>query len=210
MQTFEEFFNKKKIDLSLLQKADRPLYEEFRNHYAQMGEKSFDHTKKFWFNSLRKKYHLNIAPAVKTAVKTEAPTVQSPDAKETSPAPARFKSRSKATAAAGPTEQSLAAEAAESKPAGFKPRFKPGTTKPALEQPGKETKEVPEVPEQAAELPTSSRPTGFKPRFKAGLTKPAAEPDKETKEVSEVPEEPTEQPPASKPAGFKPRFKAGV
>lgn len=45
--TFEEFFQKKKIDIKALG-AERPgLLEEFRTHFAQMGEKSFDHTKKY-------------------------------------------------------------------------------------------------------------------------------------------------------------------
>lgn len=56
--TFEEFFTKKKIDLKALKAADEPLFEEFRAHYSAMGEKSFDHSKKFWFNKLRKSYHL--------------------------------------------------------------------------------------------------------------------------------------------------------
>jgi hypothetical protein len=65
--TFEEFFIKKKIDLDALHKAEPALYEEFKLHYAEMGPKSFDHTKKYWFNNLRKLYHLKEEP------KTEAP-----------------------------------------------------------------------------------------------------------------------------------------
>ena len=66
MQTFADFFAKKKIDLSALQKAEPQLYDEFASHYALMGEKSFDHSKKFWFNKLRKSYHL---------VEVESPTL---------------------------------------------------------------------------------------------------------------------------------------
>src|SRR5476651_1263559 len=54
--TFEEFFKKKKISLDLLQAGEPALFAEFKNHYEQMGEKSFDHTKKYWFNQLRLKY----------------------------------------------------------------------------------------------------------------------------------------------------------
>ena len=62
MLTFEEFSAKKKIDLTLFQKAEPVLYSEFRTEYDQMGEKSFDHSKKFWFNKLRRAYHLQVEP----------------------------------------------------------------------------------------------------------------------------------------------------
>src|SRR3546814_367166 len=56
--TFEEFFQKKKIDLTTLG-AERPaLLDEFKKHFEAMGEKSFDHTKKYWFNKLRRAYPL--------------------------------------------------------------------------------------------------------------------------------------------------------
>ncbi len=56
--TFIEFFAKKKIDLVQLEKEEQDLFLEFKNHFEQMGEKSFDHTKKYWFNKLRLKYPL--------------------------------------------------------------------------------------------------------------------------------------------------------
>jgi hypothetical protein len=56
--TFEEFFAKKKIDLEALHKEQPDLFNEFRLHFAEMGEKSFDHSKKFWFNKLRREYLL--------------------------------------------------------------------------------------------------------------------------------------------------------
>lgn len=56
--TFEEFFRKKKIDLMLLKASDPALFEELHLHYEEMGPKSFDHSKKFLFNILRRKYHL--------------------------------------------------------------------------------------------------------------------------------------------------------
>ena len=70
--TFDEFFAKKKIDLSLLLAKNPSLYREFEEHYAQMGPKSFDHTKKFWFNKLRKTYLLTeIPPAVEKQTTTQ-------------------------------------------------------------------------------------------------------------------------------------------
>lgn len=71
MLTFEEFFKKKKIDLQQLQLLEPALYAEFSNHYPVMGEKSFDYTKKYWFNNLRRLYPL--AQEIKPhAVKAEA------------------------------------------------------------------------------------------------------------------------------------------
>ena len=58
MLSFTEFFTKKKIDLKALQIGRPDLYQEFDRDYALMGEKSFDHSKKFWFNRLRKDYLL--------------------------------------------------------------------------------------------------------------------------------------------------------
>lgn len=62
MLTFEEFFKKKKIDLQHLQQAEPILFAEFRREYPLMGEKSFDYTKKYWFNNLRHLYPLPQAP----------------------------------------------------------------------------------------------------------------------------------------------------
>src|SRR5690606_14134889 len=128
------------------QRGNRLLYDEFRQHYVQMGQKSFDHTKKFWFNKLRKQYALleeEETTAKDQAVSAEILETMSPD--------------------------SAGIVAASGKPAGFKPRFKSGATK-AVEpekSPDAESKPVePEVP--------SSKPAGFKPRFKAGATKAAA------------------------------------
>lgn len=57
--TFEEFFQKKKIDLVALGTERPALLDEFRKHFEAMGEKSFDHTKKYWFNKLRRAYPLD-------------------------------------------------------------------------------------------------------------------------------------------------------
>lgn len=51
--TFEEFFLKKKIDLDSFKQGKPDVFAEFVAHYEVMSEKSFDHTKKYWFNNLR-------------------------------------------------------------------------------------------------------------------------------------------------------------
>jgi hypothetical protein len=75
--TFEEFFKKKRIDLAALEQTEPTLFSEFEIHYDQMGEKSFDHTKKYWFNKLRRQFPL--APEVKT----EKPHIANPLAEQT-------------------------------------------------------------------------------------------------------------------------------
>ncbi|WP_312187439.1 hypothetical protein, partial [Sphingobacterium sp.] len=212
--TFEEFFIKKKIDLKALKAADEPLFEEFRAHYSAMGEKSFDHSKKFWFNKLRKSYHLSeeetslAKPTVKHAViNTQSDTSTAETAK-----PAGFKPRFKAatTPAVDEGETTFKSEAADSAktesdsaPTGFKPRFKAGVTK-TPDATANTATEGEKTDETAASAP---KPTGFKPRFKAGVTKT---PDATANTATEG--ETTDETAASapKPTGFKPRFKAGV
>jgi hypothetical protein len=180
--TFEEFFRKKKIDLAALGKAEPGLFAEFKSHFEQMGEKSFDHTKKYWFNKLRLQYRL--APEVK-----EGRVVMENQL----------------------AEQTIT-ETLEEAPApnvGFKPRFRSGMApKPA--EPKEEIKE-PEA-EKPAETPPAPTPVakpGFTPRFKAGVTKPAESKTEEPKTES-LPETPSEEKSAEdapKPA-YKPRFNA--
>jgi len=216
--TFEEFFSKKKIDLAALGKAEPALLAEFRSHFEQMGEKSFDHTKKYWFNKLRLIYRL--APEIKTekvhiayflAEQTITETLE-----EGAPAPnVGFKPRFKAAnppKPAEPKEEASEVEMPVEKPAvtapkpGFTPRFKAGVTKPAEQ---KEEISAQEVEKSAETPPTPAPKVGFTPRFKAGVTKPAASEPKE----EPAPETPSEEKPAedatAKPAmGFKPRFHA--
>lgn len=71
MLSFEEFFQKKKIDLQQMQRAEPALFAEFSKHYLLMGEKSFDHTKKYWFNQLRRTFPFQ-QEAKPHAVKAEA------------------------------------------------------------------------------------------------------------------------------------------
>ena len=202
--TFEEFFKKKRIDLIALEKGEPALFFEFKKHFEQMGEKSFDHTKKYWFNNLRKIYHLA------AEIKTEKPKIENQLAEQT-------------------VTDSLT-ESAEPTPApklGFVPKFRAGATKPAEEAPAEEKKEeVPTAPKpgftprfktaniaksadapveekkaEEAPVPTTPKP-GFTPRFKAGVTKPAEsapEPSEEKKEETPAPAAPK--------LGFKPKFK---
>ncbi|WP_333621588.1 hypothetical protein, partial [Sphingobacterium multivorum] len=133
--TFEEFFIKKKIDLKALKAADEPLFEEFKAHYSAMGEKSFDHSKKFWFNKLRKSFHLAEEETViaKPVEKQVTPDASSETSSIPTAKPAGFKPRFKAPSAAvkdeaQATSKQEIADSAESTPdsipTGFKPRFK--------------------------------------------------------------------------------------
>lgn len=207
MLTFEEFFVKKRIDLKRLQQAKPELYEEFKAHYPLMGEKSFDHTKKYWFNRLRKDFQLSEVEVMRIA-KPETPKV----ARETvvsdqkASKPAGFTPRFKAkTAAPKPEVEETEAQITSKAPTGFKPRFKPGVT--AIQ------KETPKSDEPSAESAEKTNPLGFKPRFKAGVTPPA----KPVEESKDIPKEPSnldtdvtksETPP--KPLGFKPRFRTSA
>src|ERR1700744_6592061 len=74
---FEEFLKKKRIDLVALETGEPALFSEFKIHYEQMGEKSFDHTKKYWFNKTRRQFPL--APEVKT----EKPHIANPLSEQT-------------------------------------------------------------------------------------------------------------------------------
>lgn len=58
--TFEDFFAKKKIDLKAISAKEKSLYLEMESHFLQMGEKSFDYSKKFLFNILRHRYPYTI------------------------------------------------------------------------------------------------------------------------------------------------------
>ena len=211
MLTFTEFFTKKKIDLDALRQERPELYQEFDRDYALMGEKSFDHSKKFWFNRLRKDFLLEeisveIPPAEK---KAETVPVATPPVEGASK-PAGFRPKFKAAAVPKPTEdQPDVKETEPAKPAGFTPKFRPKTAQ-----------STPEIPERPGDLTTEEKkpaaPSGFKPRFKA------AAPPKQVEEGIEggVDKNPTDTPkttssdaeaaPSSKPAGFKPRFKAAT
>ena len=183
MLTFDEFFKKKRIDLVALQKAEPALFSEFKTHFTQMGEKSFDHTKKYWFNKTRRSYPLAVE------AKTEKVHIANPLAEQTI------------------TESLIETAApAPSPKVGFTPRFKAGATaKPAIlavpaeNIPAKEHKIEPDTP-------AASPKVGFTPRFKAGVTKPTI-PTENPPLVDE--EKPAQEKPVenndAKPA-YKPRF----
>src|SRR5690606_27319690 len=175
MVTFEEFCTKKKIDVSLLQADNRPLYDDFRLHYALMGEKSFDHTKKFWFNKLRRQYPLPKA-APEQAERADTQGQADRQRTNTVAAPLQKEETSEHTSG-GPTSatrQNVLSDS-QNKPAGFKPRFKPGVTKTAEPQPDAEQKSNADTQQHS---PPASKPPGFKP----GVTKTAEpQPDAEQK-----------------------------
>lgn len=209
MITFEEFFKKKKIDLSQLRVAEPVLFAEFEQHYNQMGEKSFDHTKKYWFNPLRRKYHTIDEPKVEK-VKMEnklaeqtitesiaeltEPNLPKLNITETDVAPALIEGT--------PTTPQTRIDPEDTKdiPApklGFKPKFKTSA------EPIKPVENT--TDEQPAEAPAPK--LGFKPKFKtsAPLSTPV-----ESNPI--VPEE-EQINPAEVPApnlGFKPKFKAAA
>ncbi len=170
--TFEEFLIKKKIDPVQLKTSEPALFTEFNNHYGQMGEKSFDHSKKFWFNKLRRSYHLKEEPKpAKDIVQinplaSQAEPLISPTLEATGYKP-RFKSSvpSLPASSSSPDEKTAATDIA--KPA-YKPRFKAqisvdGEEKTTEEVSSKEKPEntVSEEPPKAA----------YKPRFKPPVTK---------------------------------------
>jgi hypothetical protein len=196
--TFEEFLIKKKIDPVLLKTAEQLLFFEFENHFIQMGEKSFDHSKKFWFNKLRRTYHLKeeAKPARVEADTSKLPpsatkeqetnsSLTEPAKQEKSAYIPRFK--------AGPIQKEELPAETDTPPA-YKPRFK---TAIKIQEQAEDTN-LNKEPESGEKV----KPV-YKPRFKAQIAAPEA-PLPENKEES--PPQPNDQP---KPA-YKPRFKPGL
>ncbi|TSD64156.1 hypothetical protein FFF34_016540 [Inquilinus sp. KBS0705] len=231
--TFEEFFNKKRIDLTALQAAEPGLFSEFRTHFDEMGEKSFDHTKKYWFNKLRLQYHL--APELKPDKvhlenRLAEQTIVESILDEKIPAPSvGFKPRFKPGMVSKPAEtkdidiptadvqpaetEQPAEETAAPKPAGFKPRFnmKMAAPKPADVEETKPEEASSNVEPAPSDEPTAAKPAGFKLRFNMKMAAPKPADVEETKldeAPSNVEPAPTDEPVVSKPAGFKPRFNA--
>ena len=141
--TFEEFFKKKRIDLDVLQKAEANLFSEFKTHYNQMGEKSFDHTKKYWFNKLRHQFPL--APEIKS----EKIHIPNPLAEQTI-------TESLSETVSAPAGPKL----------GFVPKFKAGSTpKPAAAADEKKAEES-NIPVENPPLEKPIESTGEKPAYK--------------------------------------------
>lgn len=190
MLTFEEYLRKKKIDLSAFRQGEQKLFNEFATHYTEMGEKSFDYTKKYLFNKLRRQYQL--APEVKA----DKPHVENKLAEQTV-----IDSLSAPAENITPLEETLAPPAKM----GFKPKFKAASMhKPAVktEEPkAKDDETAPSVSEQVA------KPSlGFKPKFKSAVTNKTEEKTKKDikQEVAES-KETTES--VTPKLGFKPKFK---
>ena len=218
--TFEEFFAKKKIDLTQLEKAEPGLYAEFKSHFSLMGEKSFDHTKKFWFNKLRHLYHLaapikEVVQPATSPIATQAEPLNSPtieqQAAETPQAIVKpaFKPRNIPA-------KTAETQASEEAPVIKKPAFKPRNIKPADAESFESIPSQNEAPNEEKtrqEAPPSVEKTleakpAYKPKFniKTIAAKPAegqTEKSPEPQISGAVENEPNE---VVKPA-YKPRFK---
>ena len=190
--TFEEFLLKKKIDPVQLQDADQDFFDEFKSHFIEMGEKSFDHSKKFWFNKLRRAYPL--AEVVKIPVAPQAEALEATSF-ETHKAPV-------ANALESPV-----AEVLETKPTFKPPVAEALEAKANINTSNTEIKnnqvEETETPNSEPSKPTNTTKPIYKPRFKAPA-KPADE--LEAKESDLAPSNEIVDP---KPA-YRTRFKAGV
>ncbi len=203
--TFEEFFKKKRVDLVALEKGEPALFSEFKMHFEQMGEKSFDHTKKYWFNKTRRQFPL--APEVKT----EKVQIENQLAEQTvieslvepspgSPPPAKLGFVPKFKAGNMPKPAIAAEENKEdtttTPPAklGFTPKFKAGNMqKPVVADDEKKEDAVTSPP---AKL-------GFVPKFKAGIT---PKPDAGSEEKKNDQETPSSEGNEEKKPAYKPRF----
>jgi hypothetical protein len=189
--TFEEFLIKKKIDPVQLQSKDQTFFSEFESHFLQMGEKSFDHSKKFWFNKLRRTYHLKEEiKIVETPIIVQEKLSAEPSNQEKPKYQSRFnaakiqhsdlitqETEAKTTpkyiprfkAAVNASEQNLAveinknAELEEKVIPVYKPRFKAKI--------GEIEEKQSEIQEEAAPDPNSNPKSAYKPRFKPGIIK---------------------------------------
>jgi hypothetical protein len=145
--TFEEFFKKKRIDLAALEQGEAGLFSDFKTNYEQVGEKSFDHTKKYWFNKLRRQFPLAIE------VKTEKAHIANQLAEQT-------------------VTESLSETTIETPPPklGFVPKFKAANMPKQVVNTDEKTEETsntpaaentpPEKPAESAEVKPA-----YKPRF---------------------------------------------
>lgn len=172
----EEFLIKKKIDPALFQHSDQSLFQEFKILYGKMGSKSFDHSKKFWFNKLRRKYHLSELPKaggekimeINQPADQALPQLSSSVAKNSPEKPWR-KEDSPSSPHAG-TES----------PRPYVPRFRPRTGKVADNENLPTGSERPaDKRETKDDTSTKHRPEqkvqAYKPRFRPGQTGPSKE-----------------------------------
>ena len=153
--SFEEFLIKKKIDPVQLKNTEQALFFEFNSHFDEMGEKSFDHSKKFWFNKLRR------ANPLKEIPKPEPITISSPISISALPAniPAINENQIK--------EDAVDGRITTSKPA-FKPRFKANIIATIKEQPTDPGSSIAAETVETAADPEKPKPA-YKPRFKVAM-----------------------------------------
>ncbi|HCN84949.1 MAG TPA: hypothetical protein DIT07_15230 [Sphingobacteriaceae bacterium] len=202
MLTFEEFFTKKKIDLVQLQKAEPVLFAEFKKEFEPMGEKSFDHSKKFWFNKLRRLYHLKEEPKPAkteiemTEIASQAEPLDSPTIEQKPAYTPGFKPATIKPSQNPPTPGSNPALKEKPKPA-YQSRFKMQTTVKQDDQP---IASKVEPAETAPENP-EAKPAAYKPRFnmKTVFAQTAKTDEKEVPDSDITPSE-------EKSAAYKPRF----
>ena len=183
--TFEEFLIKKKIDPVQFKNTEQALFSEFNSHFNEMGEKSFDHSKKFWFNKLRR------ANPLKEEPKPESITIASPINKTDLP---ENTSQSKEDQI---RKEEFGGEITNPKPA-FKPRFKANIIAASQEQ---LTESVSSI--KAEEIEPEKPKPAYKPRFKAAI--PVAEEPKVENNNEDIPEQIIQPKPA-----YKPRFKPAM
>lgn len=204
---FEEFLIKKKIDPVQFKLGEKLLFPEFESHFSQMGEKSFDHSKKFWFNKLRRVHPLKEEPKPEKLVEPVAQRVEinktidaKPSLTENKPTDSEsktnYKPRFKATVVPTKDESSVQPEEQISKPE-FKPRFRAGVTSIPIEPESINTIAA----EEANNEVKNPKPSAYKPRFKPSMAVKEV-PSEENESKNKPKEDEIEQP---KPA-YKPRF----
>lgn len=158
--TFEEFLIKKKINPDQLKKADQDFFNELKSHFNEMGEKSFDHSKKFWFNKLRRAHPL--------PEEVKIPVTEVLEAKPTFKARFNANINTKEQVKNNQVEETEKTESGvavspESAKTTYKPRFKAAAkTADKLE-----SKEEQIEPQKEIVEPKPA----YRPRFKAGVVK---------------------------------------
>ncbi|MGV8877837.1 MAG: hypothetical protein ACOH2A_02275 [Sphingobacteriaceae bacterium] len=235
--TFEEFFGKKKINLVALAEQEPVLFAEFLSHYGVMGPKSFDHTKKYWFNELRRRFPVPkeekiILTAVnsETVVNNEVTATPAFQIEKQGFKPMFNRRAAFAPAAEQQPEKALPADAtgredSPAKPA-YIPKFKPpvkaiSTTEAKSEQ-DQRTSAQQNTPDIPLETPNLEIKPAYKPRFNAAINikkeTPAQPAEANRKDLASQIEPakttateqvPQTDKPVVKPA-YKPRFNAAI
>lgn len=194
-----------------------------------MGEKSFDHSKKFLFNKLRRTYHLKEEPKPAVVsqpveineIASQAETLLSPTIEATVYTP-----RFRAGGTTSPTPGKEVTDPEKTAKPAFTPRFKATPPKSQEKIIESEDSQTSDLRLQTSDPNPLEKPKpAYVPRFKAPATKPAEE-IKEEKPIDKpkpayVPrfkapapkpaEETKEEKPTDKPKpAYVPRFKAPI